>query len=348
MMNILIADSRRRSTTSYCSTSQHSQSTSSPSPELATDSVITPSDDDEPQISPASSSNVLITRPKIEEVDDDVLRVYDLEAAEETKPMLIELPSSPPAPCKRGRPRKNPKKTTSTSKKASHARSKTGCGTCRRRKKKCDEEKPHCSNCKKNNVVCDGYEPMQPWQSGRQKGQTTARPLMKLPMGLPAELPLVLGGVESPVDKMFFLYFTSQLGNVLSLTDTYNPFQDIIIPMARSNAGLMHSVLYLSGSCLTANEPRLEWEERQAYHNDKAVALLRESLEPPSTLNVHDRSTFPNGDPSIAHTLVLFLQTVCAGAVHGEYRVGSPLIDVSTIANLPLAAPSRRHEVDAH
>lgn len=168
---------------------------------------------------------------------------------------------------------------------------------------------------------------MQPWQSGKQKGLTGLtglRPQYRLPAGLPAELPLVVTGVESPVDMMFFLHFTSHLGDVLSLTDTYNPFQEIIIPMAMQHPGLMHSVLYLSGSCLTANEPRLEWEERQAHHNDKAIGILRESLNPSSMVNVHGRSTFPNGDPSIAHTLVLFLQTVCAGAIHGEYRVWPP------------------------
>jgi hypothetical protein len=36
-------------------------------------------------------------------------------------------------------------------------RTKTGCRTCRRRKKKCDEAKPWCNNCRRGNFVCDGY-----------------------------------------------------------------------------------------------------------------------------------------------------------------------------------------------
>lgn len=36
-------------------------------------------------------------------------------------------------------------------------RTKTGCGTCRRRKKKCDEAKPHCNNCLRGNFECAGY-----------------------------------------------------------------------------------------------------------------------------------------------------------------------------------------------
>lgn len=54
----------------------------------------------------------------------------------------------PPAITKRprGRPRKYPKPDPeeNKSKSAPKARSKTGCRTCRRRKKKCDEKKPIC------------------------------------------------------------------------------------------------------------------------------------------------------------------------------------------------------------
>lgn len=36
-------------------------------------------------------------------------------------------------------------------------RAKTGCGTCRRRKKKCDEAKPECNNCTRIGIICQGY-----------------------------------------------------------------------------------------------------------------------------------------------------------------------------------------------
>ncbi|KUI56699.1 putative maltose O-acetyltransferase [Cytospora mali] len=36
-------------------------------------------------------------------------------------------------------------------------RTKTGCLTCRKRKKKCDEAKPECSNCLRGGFVCAGY-----------------------------------------------------------------------------------------------------------------------------------------------------------------------------------------------
>jgi hypothetical protein len=42
-------------------------------------------------------------------------------------------------------------------------RTKTGCGTCRRRKKKCDEAKPKCKNCLRGNFECTGYTKPYPW-----------------------------------------------------------------------------------------------------------------------------------------------------------------------------------------
>ncbi|KAH8726731.1 hypothetical protein GQ44DRAFT_725910 [Phaeosphaeriaceae sp. PMI808] len=42
-------------------------------------------------------------------------------------------------------------------------RTKTGCGTCRRRKKKCDEAKPECNNCKRSGFICEGYANKAPW-----------------------------------------------------------------------------------------------------------------------------------------------------------------------------------------
>jgi acetyltransferase-like isoleucine patch superfamily enzyme len=40
-------------------------------------------------------------------------------------------------------------------------RTKTGCLTCRKRKKKCDEAKPECSNCVRGGFVCAGYPPQR-------------------------------------------------------------------------------------------------------------------------------------------------------------------------------------------
>ncbi|PSK35684.1 hypothetical protein C7M61_004473 [Candidozyma pseudohaemuli] len=46
-------------------------------------------------------------------------------------------------------------------------RTRTGCLTCRKRRIKCDERKPHCYNCERSKKLCLGYE-MVPQQAKRR------------------------------------------------------------------------------------------------------------------------------------------------------------------------------------
>ncbi|KAE8445272.1 hypothetical protein EG329_013510 [Mollisiaceae sp. DMI_Dod_QoI] len=48
-------------------------------------------------------------------------------------------------------------------------RTKTGCMTCRRRKKKCDESRPECNNCLRGGFVCSGYQQRGQWPKTEQK-----------------------------------------------------------------------------------------------------------------------------------------------------------------------------------
>ncbi|PLB34564.1 putative Zn(II)2Cys6 transcription factor [Aspergillus candidus] len=43
-------------------------------------------------------------------------------------------------------------------------RTKTGCMTCRKRKKKCDEQHPACNNCIRGGFLCEGYSSRSTWQ----------------------------------------------------------------------------------------------------------------------------------------------------------------------------------------
>ncbi|KAH6639503.1 maltose O-acetyltransferas-like protein [Boeremia exigua] len=55
-------------------------------------------------------------------------------------------------------------------------RTKTGCGTCRKRKKKCDEAKPKCNNCVRGNFECAGYATKIPWS---KDGASKAPPALQ-------------------------------------------------------------------------------------------------------------------------------------------------------------------------
>ena len=87
--------------------------------------------------------------PKIEELDETPIEALNLsQPSNSNSPEIkgIQTSARPAEPKKkRGRPRKNPQVTRVDVKGGkSSSRSKTGCITCRRRKKKCDETKPTC------------------------------------------------------------------------------------------------------------------------------------------------------------------------------------------------------------
>lgn len=49
---------------------------------------------------------------------------------------------------------------------AAKPRTKTGCWTCKRRRKKCDEGRPHCEACLAVGVSCEGYAKQLVWDNG--------------------------------------------------------------------------------------------------------------------------------------------------------------------------------------
>lgn len=62
------------------------------------------------------------------------------------------------------------------------SRSRTGCGTCRKRKKKCDEAKPTCGNCIRGNFECAGYTKEIPWSINNPAHTRPApRPQQQMP-----------------------------------------------------------------------------------------------------------------------------------------------------------------------
>jgi hypothetical protein len=88
--------------------------------------------------------------PKLEPMEDDTLGLDDLEEAplnpEPTDATAANTTTKVKRP--RGRPRKLSIVPTApaNSGKIAKGRSKTGCVTCRKRKKKCDEAKPRCKS----------------------------------------------------------------------------------------------------------------------------------------------------------------------------------------------------------
>lgn len=154
----------------------------------------------------------------------------------------------------------------------------------------------------------------------------------------PRDLPLLIEGIETDTDWFFFDHFNMNLSRVLSLfTERNNPFKELLLPMATTHRGLMHSILCLSGAHLVAKEPNERFEQRQRHHFACAISNLRTDLAPKEPVEGGDPAVID--DPTVAQVLVLCLRSICAGETNGEYR---PHLDAAK--NLIKTQPSRNPE----
>ncbi|KAK6330432.1 hypothetical protein TWF696_003528 [Orbilia brochopaga] len=204
----------------------------------------------------------------------------------------------------RGRPRKNPPNPPE-SKTKTRNRSKTGCLTCRKRKKKCDEGKPDCNNCYKNGIVCEGYSPKTYWKPGRDSNH-------RLPSFRPS-LPALIEGVESHLDRKLLNHFVVTVSSVLSkFGDEKNPFKELLLPLAIDNSGLMHSMLCLAASHLARTDPTVR--NAQYQHKDVAIKILKQGI---NSLTHQEGSVID--DSTVATTIVLCLEAICEGDNTGAH-----------------------------
>ncbi|KAF3908897.1 hypothetical protein AA313_de0206434 [Arthrobotrys entomopaga] len=219
--------------------------------------------------------------------------------AEDVITPTTSLAPQQPAKRPRGRPRKNPPNPPEPKSKVAKGRSKTGCLTCRKRKKKCDEGKPECNNCGKNGYVCEGYSPKMYWRSGKDSTH-------RLPAFQPT-LPALIEGVESDLDRKLLNHFVVTVSSVFSqFGDEKNPFKELLLPLAIDNSGLMHSMLCLAASHLAKTDPTVR--NAQYHHKDLAIKILKQGI---NNLTLQEGSVID--DSTVATTIVLCLEAICEG-----------------------------------
>ncbi|KAK0712980.1 fungal-specific transcription factor domain-containing protein [Lasiosphaeria miniovina] len=284
--------------------------------------------------------------PKLEPIDDDDFCMEDLKEAPST-PLAgagsAPATDQPKLKRPRGRPRKHPLTSSVSSSKITKGRSKTGCLTCRKRKKKCDEAKPRCMNCEKNAVVCEGYPEKQIWKSGKERAEEERLKSRSLP---PISIQPIFHGLETVEDMIFWKHYNEHLSTVLTVEGEHkNAFKDMMVPIAVKHQGLMHSILSLAskhidfdtpyGINILKNNPTTTaaaLQERSLYHHDQARLKFYDDVE-----FSNDK---PNPDFKIlvsaryGQMLCFLLEALAEGNPRGEHR-----LHLSAYQNLISSSP---------
>ncbi|KAE8548436.1 hypothetical protein TMatcc_010750 [Talaromyces marneffei ATCC 18224] len=148
-----------------------------------------------------------------------------------------------------------------------------GCYTCKIRKVKCDEQKPHCQKCLSTGRVCDGY-PTQPPRGDRRPWLLLAVPVTQH-----------LRTEDDYRAFQQFVNFVPRLRN-FSNTELWNTY---ILQMSHAEAAIQHIILSV-GHLLGTHAPTsdktwnmMQKEQQQQmvyYHYGKALNALVNSPNP--------------------------------------------------------------------
>ncbi|TAQ91087.1 hypothetical protein B7494_g678 [Chlorociboria aeruginascens] len=285
----------------------------------------------------------LMVVPKLEPLEDDV----DMADVKDAPPRETSRVAHAPPKRPRGRPRKNPLPNADPSAgRVAKGRSKTGCITCRKRKKKCDEAKPKCMNCEKNAVICEGYPNKTLWRSGKERAEEGNTPwtcrlrsneliamaVRNRKATLPTiQLQPVIHAVETPGDKLFFEHYIFRLSTIFTVEgEPNNAFKDMLLPLAVQHRGLMHSILALSskhinydspyGINLLQRHPDMDAQmlkQRSQFHHEEAMKELQAEIQRESEGD--SQADFKM--EGYGQMLCLVLQTLADPEPCGEHRV---------------------------
>ncbi|KAH6631256.1 hypothetical protein F5144DRAFT_592309 [Chaetomium tenue] len=152
-----------------------------------------------------------------------------------------------------------------------YSKVKTGCLTCKKRKVKCDEEKPHCRRCTASGRECDGYP------QDRQTALTT--------VDASPESHAVL--FASPAERRSFFYFQSRACKPLSGYFNSSFWGREVLQAAIHYPPVRHLVIAI-GSAYEAFETgslgqEPEFTLQQCNQSIRQLTVLSRATNPPST-----------------------------------------------------------------
>ncbi|KAF2474188.1 uncharacterized protein BDR25DRAFT_119863 [Lindgomyces ingoldianus] len=184
-------------------------------------------------------------------------------------------------------------------KKRPHRKVKSGCATCKRRKIKCDEEKPQCSNCVRYSADCVYPSPPSSDYIRDQASTSTSNtpPLVQTPESLVEEPPVPQcppGSHDLPLRDLSLLHQWT-ISTCYGFGDNFpgdaEPWQVDVPKLGQQFSFLMRGILAVSALHLarlsTDHTVKMRYIQLAAYHQDLALPEYRNAITNVSEKNVH-------------------------------------------------------------
>lgn len=192
----------------------------------------------------------------------------------------------------------------------SFRRSKEGCQTCRRRKKKCDEVRPTCGGCTRNNIPCQW--PVETSQTQRRRRRYQSERLWPSGLNVPQGLNGLVTVFAIPSRQMLYRMMThftqfSPVWLCISPGQRRHKYLRQVMPLALGNPLTLNCILAASAADLAKyaiKEPELRMMAFELY--GKAIAELNAAVskELESGNSVQERTLVSGGKHHLTSCLM--------------------------------------------
>ncbi|KFZ24120.1 hypothetical protein V502_01399 [Pseudogymnoascus sp. VKM F-4520 (FW-2644)] len=184
-------------------------------------------------------------------------------------------------------------------------RSRNGCGTCRSRRIKCDEQQPACLRCHSTGRVCDGYraEAVDRQQSTAMSRAASPSPYSMASLNLAAVLP------HDSKERHHFRFFEQYTAMEFSGYFDNDLWTRLILQMSRTQPAVRHAVVTL-GSL---------HENLQACDDVQVPVTTIYSLQHYNKAVLHLQRQLTSSQQSIGVTLTCCILFVCFETLQRDY-----------------------------
>ncbi|CAO2651362.1 Nn.00g039320.m01.CDS01 [Neocucurbitaria sp. VM-36] len=166
-------------------------------------------------------------------------------------------------------------------------RSRTGCLTCRTRRKRCDNRQPQCANCTRLNLTCEWQAPRKIVGEPSRESSTSSSPELQIAIPLRASLDPwdALPSDEASERTHLLQYYVEAFVPSVSVASTPTSFYtSLYMPWAFHVDGMLDAILAISSAQLAR---RATDEDRAQHlravstrHEKKCYAFIKDRVSP--------------------------------------------------------------------